>query len=83
MGHSGAGESGPLWVTVASLSQPAAATSVEDSSLAGVKAVESILYSEAQPPMENSEPPEPTEAESSKVDHIEVDQAAADQPTWD
>ncbi len=81
MGQSGAGESGPLWVTVASLSQPAAPTSVEDSSLAGVKAVESILYSETYPPIENSESPEPTETESSKVDHIEVELTAADQPT--
>ena len=81
MGQSGAGESGPLWVTVASLSQPAAATSGEDSSLAGVKAVESILYTEAQPPIENSEPPEPTEAESSKVDHLQVEQTATDKAT--
>ncbi|MEE8233414.1 MAG: hypothetical protein V3R41_01875, partial [Gammaproteobacteria bacterium] len=84
MGQSGAGQSGPLWVTVESLSQPAAAISVEDSSLAGVRVVESILYSEAQPPIEYSEPPELTEAESSKIDHSEVEQtAAAEQPTWE
>jgi len=81
MGQSGAGESGPIWVTVAGLSETAAVTSAEDSSLAEVKAAESILYSEAQPPTENSESTEPTEAESSEVDHLEVQQIAADQAT--
>jgi len=81
MGQSGAGGSGPLWVTVAGLPQTAAATSAEDSSLAGIKDVESILYSEEQPDIEDSEPPEPTEAESSEVDHLEVQQIAADQAT--
>jgi len=39
------------------------------------------LYSEEQPDIEDSEPPEPTEAESSEVDHLEVQQIAADQAT--
>ena len=78
MGQSGAAKSGALWVTVASLSQPAAAAPVEDSSLGGFKAVEPILYPETKPSIENSESPEPTEAESSKVDRIEAKQTAPD-----
>ena len=79
IGQSGAGKSGPLSVTVASLSQPAAATSVEDSSLAGVKAVESILDSETESTVEDSEstePTEPTEVKSSIVDQLEAKDTA-------
>lgn len=81
MGQSGGGKSGPLRVTVAGISQSDAATSTEESSLAGVKAVESILYSEEQAAIENSETPEPTEAESLEVDHSEVEQTAAEPAT--